>query len=57
MICVSLVEKEEEAALAALTEAARVAQMAEIRLDALREPRVAPFLARAEIPLLLPTAM
>ena len=52
MICVSIVEQEIEAALEALKEASRVAEMAEIRLDALKEPTVDPFLSSSEIPLL-----
>ncbi len=52
MICVSIVEQEIEAALEALKEASRVAEMAEIRLDALKEPTVEPFLSSTKIPLL-----
>ncbi len=52
MICVSLVEEDLTSAFALLPQAEKVADLIEIRLDALREPAVAPFLNLARKPLL-----
>ncbi len=51
-ICISLVEKGLEAALEALSQAETLADLVEIRLDALESPAVRPFLERARLPLL-----
>ncbi len=52
MICVSLVENKVSSALSACERAAEVADLIEIRLDALEEPQVAPFFRVTEKPLL-----
>ena len=52
MICVSLVEEDLTQALDLLPRAEEVADLVEIRLDALKAPAVKPFLARAKKPLL-----
>ena len=48
MICVSVAERELVDALSALEAAERVADLCEIRLDALKNPVVLPFLERAQ---------
>ncbi len=52
MICVSLVENKVTSALSACERAAEVADLIEIRLDALEDPQVAPFFRVTEKPLL-----
>ncbi len=52
MICVSLVENKVSSALSACERASEVADVVEVRLDALEEPQVAPFFRVTEKPLL-----
>ncbi len=52
MICVSLLEEDLQTALELLPKAEAVADLVEIRLDALKEPACKPFLERARRPLL-----
>ncbi len=52
MICVSVAERDLKEALSALKEAERLADLTEIRLDALDRPEVKPFLEAAQKPLL-----
>ncbi len=51
MICISIVEKDLQAVLEALKEAARTANMAEIRLDALVKPPIRQIISSSPIPL------